>query len=265
MDPRRSPFSPGAGTPPPELAGRDRVREDVAVALHRIAHGRSAQSRILYGLRGVGKTVLLNEIRLSAEVEGIAVVMIEAPENRSLPAALAPALRAALLRMDRLRATGDSVQKALRALAGFIKLKASYGDIEIAMELAPEPGIADSGDLESDLTDLVRSVGEAALAGGTAAALFIDELQYVPEVQLAALITALHRAGQRKLPITLVGAGLPQLLGQMGEAKSYAERLFVFESIGPLDREAAYAAIGDPIHAEGEDIDEAARSHFPGD
>lgn len=258
MDPRRSPFSPGAGTPPPELAGRDRVREDVAVALHRIAHGRSAQSRILYGLRGVGKTVLLNEIRLSAEAEGIAVVMIEAPENRSLPAALAPALRAALLRMDRLRATGDSVQKALRALAGFIKLKASYGDIEIAMELAPEPGIADSGDLESDLTDLVRSVGEAALAGGTAAALFIDELQYVPEVQLAALITALHRAGQRKLPITLVGAGLPQLLGQMGEAKSYAERLFVFESIGPLDREAAYAAIGDPIHAEGEDIDEAA-------
>lgn len=258
MDPRRNPFSPGAGTPPPELAGRDRIREDIAIALHRIAHGRAAQSRILYGLRGVGKTVLLNEIRLSAEAEGMTVIMIEAPENRSLPAALAPALRAALLRMDRLQAAGDGVRRALKALAGFIKLKASYGDIELAMELDPEPGLADSGDLEADLTDLVRSVGEAAKDAGTSAAIFIDELQYVAEAELAALITALHRASQRKLPIALVGAGLPQLLGQMGQAKSYAERLFVFEPIGPLDAGAARAAIQDPIEEEGEAIEGAA-------
>ena len=258
MDPRRNPFSPGAGTPPPELAGRDRIREDLAIALHRIAHGRAAQSRILYGLRGVGKTVLLNEISLSAEAEGMAVVMIEAPENRSLPSALAPPLRAALLRMDRLKAAGDGVQRALRALAGFIKLKASYGDIELGMEIDPEPGLADSGDLEADLTDLIRSVGEAAQDTGTAAAIFIDELQYVPEVELAALITALHRASQRQLPIALVGAGLPQLLGQMGRAKSYAERLFIFEPIGPLDAGAARAAIADPIEAEGEAIEKSA-------
>jgi hypothetical protein len=258
MDPRRNPFSPGAGTPPPELAGRDRVREEVGIALYRIAAGRSAQSRILYGLRGVGKTVLLNEIRLAAEAEGMVVVVIEAPENRSLPAVLAPALRAALLKMNRLRAAGDGVQRALKALAGFIKLKATYADIELAMELDPEPGLADSGDLETDLTDLVRSVGEAAQSAGTAAAIFIDELQYVSEEQLAALITALHRASQRKLPITLVGAGLPQLLGQMGEAKSYAERLFVFEPIGPLDEEAACAAVRDPIQTEGESIEDSA-------
>lgn len=258
MDARRNPFSPGAGTPPPELAGRDRIREDIAIALDRIAAGRAAQSRILYGLRGVGKTVLLNEIRLSAEAMGMTVIMIEAPEGRSLPAVLAPALRAALLRMDRMRAAGDGVQRALRALAGFIKLKASYGDIELAMELEPEPGLADSGDLEADLSDLVRSVGEAAKAAGTAAAIFIDELQYVAEPQLAALITALHRANQRSLPIALVGAGLPQLLGQMGEAKSYAERLFVFEPIGPLDADSARAAIEDPIRKEGEEIEGAA-------
>lgn len=258
MDPRRNPFSPGAGTPPPELAGRDRLREEVAIALHRIAAGRTAQSRILYGLRGVGKTVLLNEIRLEAEAEGIAIIMIEAPENRSLPAVLAPALRAALLRMNRLLAAGDAVQRALKALAGFIRLKASYADIELAMEIDPEPGLADSGDLESDLADLVRSVGEAARAGQTAAAIFIDELQYVAQDQLAALITALHRAGQAKLPVTLVGAGLPQLLGQMGHAKSYAERLFVFEPVGPLDADAAREAIEDPIEAEGESITPAA-------
>lgn len=254
MDPRRNPFSPGAGTPPPELAGRDRVRESVGIALDRIRAGRGAQSVILYGLRGVGKTVLLNEMRIAAEEVGIATVAIEAPEGRSLPAMLAPALRASLLRIDRLRAAGEGVQRALKALAGFIKLKASYADIEIALDLQPEPGLADSGDLESDLADLVRSVGEVAQAQGTAMVLFIDELQYVEEAQLAALITALHRANQRRLPITMVGAGLPQLLGQMGRAKSYAERLFVFEPIGALTRDEAFAAIRDPIAQEEEAI-----------
>jgi len=260
MDPRRNPFSPGAGTPPPELAGRDRVREEIAIALHRIANRRAAQSRILYGLRGVGKTVLLNEIRLAAETEGIFTVTIEAPENRSLPAALAPPLRAALLRMNKFKAAGDGIQRALRALAGFIKLKARYSDIELAMEFEHEPGLADSGDLETDLCDLIRAVGEAALAARTATAIFIDELQYVAEPELAALITALHRSSQHRLPVTLVGAGLPQLLGQMGAAKSYAERLFVFEPIGPLDEEAARAAIRDPIESEDERIEDLALS-----
>lgn len=258
MDPRRNPFAPGAGTPPPELAGRDALRERVAVALDRIKAGRSAQSVILYGLRGVGKTVLLTVMRQDAEAAGMSVIPIEAPENRSLPAVLAPALRSALLKLDRVKGAGEKVRNALAALAGFVKLKASYGDVSITVEHEPEPGVADSGDLEADLTDLVRALGEAAAERNTAAVLFIDELQYVPEEQLAALIVALHAASQLRLPVTLVGAGLPQLLGQMGRAKSYAERLFSFEMIGALDRTAAEAALRHPVEAEGECIEPAA-------
>ncbi len=258
MDPRRNPFAPGAGTPPPELAGRDALRERVAVALDRIRAGRAAQSVILYGLRGVGKTVLLAAMRRDAEAGGITVIGIEAPESRSLPAVLAPALRSALLRLDRLKGAGDKVRRALTALAGFVKLKATYGDLAIAIEHVSEPGLADSGDLEADLTDLIRALGEAAAERGTAAVLFIDELQYVPEEQLAALIVALHAASQNQLPVTLVGAGLPQLLGQMGRAKSYAERLFAFEMIGALDLAAADAALRHPIEEQGESIEPAA-------
>lgn len=258
MDPRRNPFAPGAGTPPPELAGRDALRERVAIALDRIRNHRAAQSVILYGLRGVGKTVLLNEMRLAAEAESIICVTIESPEDRSLPAIIAPALRAALLRMNRIAAAGDGVKRALRALAGFVKLKASFADLAVEVEFDTEPGLADSGDLEEDLAALIAAAGEAARAGQTAIVLFIDELQYVPEAQLAALISALHRAGQAQLPVTMVGAGLPQLLGRMGRAKSYAERLFVFEPIGPLDNGAARDAIRNPIETEGERIDDAA-------
>lgn len=258
MDPRRNPFAPGAGSPPPELAGRHELLEAVSIGLDRIRAGRAAQSVVLYGLRGVGKTVLLNAMRLRAEADGMATVTIEAPEDRSLPALLAPALRAALLRMSRLRAAGRGIQRAMQALAGFIKLKASYGDVELALDLEPIAGLADSGDLETDLADLVETVGETAQEHDTAIVLFVDELQYVPEAQLAALITALHRANQRRLPIALVGAGLPQLLGQMGRAKSYAERLFRFEPVGALDREAAFAALRDPIVEEEESIEAAA-------
>jgi hypothetical protein len=258
MDPRRNPFAPGAGTPPPELAGRDRLIETVSIALDRIQAGRAAQSPILYGLRGVGKTVLLSAMRRNAEASGMTVIAIEAPEQRSLPAVLAPALRTALLRLDRLRGTSVKVQRALSALAGFIKLKAQFGDLFITLEHDSEPGLADSGDLEADLTDLIRALGEAAKDRQTAAVLFVDELQYVPDEQLAALIVALHAANQNQLPVTMVGAGLPQLLGQMGRAKSYAERLFSFEMIGPLDRDAAEAALRNPIEQEGEQITPAA-------
>ncbi len=149
-------------------------------------------------------------------------------------------------------------QRALRALAGFAKLKVKYEDFEVALDLEPEPGLADSGDLDLDLADLMVAVGEAARERESAVVLIVDELQYVAEEQLAALISALHRANQLRLPLTLVGAGLPQLLGQMGRAKSYAERLFEFVSLGPLDGEAAAAAIRLPIEREEERIDEEA-------
>ncbi|ARS28325.1 ATP-binding protein [Sphingomonas sp. KC8] len=258
MDARRNPFAPGAGTRPPELAGRDALLERNAVALDRIRAGRAARPSVLYGLRGVGKTVLLTAMRDAAEGEGIAIVAIEAPENRSLPGILAPALRAALLRLDRMKQASEGVKRALRALAGFAKLKVKYDDLEVGLDFDVEPGLADSGDLEADLADLIVAIGEAAREKGSAVVLVIDELQYVPEEQLAALISALHRASQRQLPVTMIAAGLPQLLGQMGRAKSYAERLFEFVSVGPLDDAAARDAIRLPIEREGEAIDDAA-------
>jgi len=261
LDARLNPYAPGAGTPPPELAGRDEILERAAVALDRIRAGRSARSLVFYGLRGVGKTVLLNRIRLDAETSGIASVRIEAPEERSLPALLAPALRASLYRLRRIDAVKTGLNNAMKALAGFIgALKIKYADIEVGLDLTAEEGLADSGDLETDLSDLIVAIGQAAAERGTAVVLFADELQYVPEDQLAALIMALHSANQAQLPITMVAAGLPQLLGSMGRAKSYAERLFEFISIDRLDGAAARAALCLPAQREGVEFSDDAVS-----
>jgi len=206
----------------------------------------------MVGLRGVGKTVLLDRMRDEAEAAGIHTLRIEAPEGRSLPAIIAPELRKALLRLSRNERASDLARRALRGLAGFAgALKVKYQDIEVGMDFEPEPGLADNGDLELDLQDLLEAAGQAVQEGGTALAIFIDELQYVPEDELAALIMALHRAAQRRLPVVLVGAGLPQLRGRMGRAKSYAERLFDFPDVGPLSPEAARIAIAKPAEDEG--------------
>lgn len=259
MNPIRDPFSPSAGSPPPELAGRDELRESIHIALERARIGRPAKSAMLVGLRGVGKTVLLDRLRMDAESSGIHTVRIEAPEGRSLPALLAPQLRQALLRLSQIAAAKDYAVRGLRALAGFAsKLKVTFGDIEVGMDYEPEPGLADNGDLEHDLQALLEQVGLAAKSARTALAMFIDELQYVPEAQLGALITAIHRTEQRQLPVVLVGAGLPQLRGQMGNAKSYAERLFDFPTIGPLGADAARQAIVKPLADEGVSISDDA-------
>lgn len=259
MDPVRNPFAPGAGAQPPELAGRDELRHDVEIALERIRRGRPAKSVMLVGLRGVGKTVLLDRLRDDAEADGIHTLRVEAPEDRSLPALLAPPLRLALLRLSRTERAREAAVRGLRALAGFVgKLKVTFHDIEVGLDFEPEPGLADNGDLELDLLALIEQAGLAARAAGTALGLFIDELQYVPEPQLAALVTALHRASQRQLPVMLVAAGLPQLRAQLGQAKSYAERMFDFATIGPLPPEAARQAIVRPIEGEGERIDDDA-------
>jgi hypothetical protein len=252
MDPRRNPYAPGAGTPPPELAGRDDLIERAAIALDRIRASRAARSLILHGLRGVGKTVLLNRVETDAEARGFACVKVEAPEDRSLPALLTPVLRVALLRLDRGKRMRANLARAGRALAGFAKaLKVKYRDIEVSTDFEPERGLADSGDLDTDLTDLLAAVGTAAREYRTGVVLFIDELQYVHEDQLAALIRALHSASQRQLPMTMLAAGLPQLIGQMGRAKSYAERLFEFVPIDRLDDQAARAALAVPAEKEG--------------
>lgn len=252
MDPVNNPYAPGAGTPPPELAGRDELRKSVQIALARIREGRPSKSILMVGLRGVGKTVLLDKLREDAESAGMQTIRVEAPENRSLPAILAPQLRQALLRLSRNEHARELAQRALRGLAGFAKaLKVKFQDIEVGLDLDPEPGLADNGDLEHDLQALFEVAGAAARKAGTVLVLFVDELQYVEEVQLASLITALHRTAQRSLPVVLIGAGLPQLPGKMGRAKSYAERLFDFPQIGPLPDPAARLAIVKPAQDQG--------------
>ena len=247
MNPIQNPYTPGAGTPPSELAGRDDLREKVRVCIERLRIGNTAKSVLMVGLRGVGKTVLLDQMRSDAEASGIHTIRLEAPENRSLPALLAPALRVALLRLSQIEAAKALAQKSLRALAGFAKaLKFKFLDIEVGIDLEPEKGLADNGDLEGDLTALFVVVGQAAKAAKTVLVIFIDELQYVKQTEFAALISALHRCAQLKLPLTVVGAGLPQLLSLAGEAKSYAERLFDYPIIDKLDRFAAEDAIRKP-------------------
>ncbi len=206
----------------------------------------------MVGLRGVGKTVLLDRMRDDAIGSGVHTLRAEAPEERSLPAILAPQLRQALLGLSRSGKAKDLAERALRGLAGFAKaMKVKYQDIEVGFDFEPEAGLADNGDLEHDLQALLEVAGAAAQKAESALAMFIDELQYVEEEELAALITALHRTAQRRLPLILVGAGLPQLRGRMGRAKSYAERLFDFPEIGPLGDADARAAIEKPIIAEG--------------
>jgi hypothetical protein len=247
MNPITNPFAPGAGTPPPELAGRDELLKTIHIAIERTRRGFPTKSVLLVGLRGVGKTVLLDRMRDTAEADGIQTLRIEAPENRSLPALLAPQLRLCLLQLSRNKKAKELAQRALRGLAGFAKsLKVKYEDIEVGFDFDPEPGLADNGDLEHDLQALLEVVGAAAKSAGSALVLFVDELQYVKEAELEALIMALHRVSQRQLPVLLVGAGLPQLRGRMGRAKSYAERLFDFPELGPLSPDAAKQAILKP-------------------
>jgi hypothetical protein len=256
MDPIRNPYAPGAGTPPPELAGRDDLREQIRITLERVRIRRPTKSILMVGLRGVGKTVLLDRLRSDAEAAGIQTMSVEAPEARSLPAMLAPQLRQALLKLSRNELARDRARRALRGLAGFAgALKVKYNDIEVGLDFEPEPGLADNGDLEHDLQALFEVVGDAAAQADTVMAIFIDELQYVAQDELAALITALHRSAQRQLPIVLVGAGLPQLPGRFGRAKSYAERLFDFVTIGPLSPEDARLALVAPARREGIEFD----------
>lgn len=259
MDPVENPFAPGAGSQPPELAGRDELRETVRVAIDRVRLGRPAKSVLMVGLRGVGKTVLLDRMRGDSEARGIQTLRVEAPEKRSLPAMLAPEIRLALLQLSRNSRAKELATRALRGLAGFAKaLKVKFGDIEVGMDFDAEPGLADNGDLEHDLKALLEVAGEAAKSAETALVMFIDEMQYVRENELAALITALHRIAQRNHPVALVGAGLPQLRAHMGNAKSYAERLFDFPVVGPLPSPAARTAIEKPIHKLDVNIDEEA-------
>ena len=259
MDAIRNPFSPGAGSPPPELAGRDTILDQARVLLGRVKQGRMEKSLLLTGLRGVGKTVLLNEIERQAFDEGYKTILIEATESKHLPTLLVPHLRKVLFDLDRIKAVGDKVKRGLKVLRSFIgAIKVSYGDIRIGLDVDPEQGTADSGDLEVDIPDLLIAVAEAAEERGVAVAILIDEVQYFSSLELSSLIMAMHKMQQRQLPLVLFGAGLPVLFGLAGESKSYAERLFSFPSIGPLSRSHAIKALQEPVKEAGESFEQSA-------
>jgi len=250
MDPLRNPFSPGAGSPPPELVGRDPILEQTRILLGRTKLKRSEKSILLTGLRGVGKTVLLNEIERLAKAEGYRTILIEALEDKPLGPLIAPHLRTLLFDLDRMAGAGDKAKRGLRVLRSFIgALKVSVGDVTFGLDIDPQEGTADSGDLEIDLPSLFVAVAEAAEERKSAIAILIDELQYFTTKELGALIMAMHRIQQLQLPLVLLGAGLPILPGLAGQAKSYAERLFGFPEVGALSEEDAIKALRDPALA----------------
>lgn len=257
MDPYKNPFAPGAGSRPPELAGRQEILVAARISCGRAISGRSARSIMLLGLRGTGKTVLLNEIGRIAENEGMLVSKVEAPEGESLPKLLYPELRKVMRSLSSIEAAKQIATRGLSGLRNF----ASIFKIEVAgvgLGVEPEPGLADSGDLQYDLPDLFVMIGRAAREAKRGWILLIDEVQYLSEADLSALIVSIHRMSQEGLPVVMVGAGLPQVARLAGEAKSYAERLFNYPDVGALDAEAAAHAVKKPILDEGASIEDSA-------
>ena len=250
MDRRNNPYAPGAGLQPPELAGRDRLIDDVTIDMDRVLRRRPTKGLILLGLRGVGKTVLLNRLRAFADDKGFETAKIEAPEGGALPDLLAPELRRILYSLDLRQAGGRQLRRAVNVLRGFADaFKLKIGDIEFSVDMAPGEG--DSGNLEQDLPPLLIAVAEAAAERRSAVGLFLDEIQYLSSVELAAVVVACHEIAQRNLPLLFIGAGLPQVAALAGKAKSYAERLFDYPEVGALDSDAARAAIAIPAQKEG--------------
>ncbi len=251
-----NPFSPGAGSPPPELVGREDVLRQSSILLARTLKGRAEKSMLLTGLRGVGKTVLLNRIDQICEDEGYHTILVESHEGKSLPSLLAPHLRSLLIKLDRIEGTKDKIRRGFSVLKSFVgSIKLTVDDVPIGLDIEPERGTADSGDIEIDLPDLLTVLAEVAKERKTAIAILIDEIQYFSESELSALIMGMHKMQQRQLPLVLIGAGLPILPRLAGESKSYAERLFNFPLIGPLSKADASTAIREPIISENACID----------
>jgi hypothetical protein len=249
VDPVRNPYNPGAGTRPPALVGRDGEITAMDVALQRMLRGSNGRSQMLTGLRGVGKTVLLNEFEDVASGRGFFHEHIEVSEDGALAPLLASALRRVLLAMDAKKRIGDAARRAMGVLKAF-SLKIPNGP-ELSIDVDAVLGPADSGDLATDLAGLFVELGEVARAHDTGVMLTIDELHYVDSLTVTALIVGLHRASQLTLPITIAGAGLPTLVRVTGDAKTYAERMFTFPQIGSLTREQAIEALQAPALDEG--------------
>jgi len=249
MDPVRNPYSPGAGTPPPALVGREAQISEFNIALNRLNQGRPAKSILMHGLRGVGKTVLLSEFVNIAEDLGWAVQTIEASDNMDFPSVIGDAARKAGLSVSASRRMGDRFERVMGAIKSFSVTWDVHGGG--SLEVKPFMGLGDSGDLETDLSDIMVELGRLAQDRKKGILFAIDELQYLSSNDLSALIQAFHKVSQKQVPVMIVAAGLPTLLGILGEARSYAERLFSFTAIGNLTVEDASDAITKPALDEG--------------
>ncbi|MDR2260531.1 MAG: ATP-binding protein [Azoarcus sp.] len=252
MNPIDNPFAPGAGSPPPELVGRDSVLEQAHILLARIKRKRPERSIIINGLRGVGKTVLAGEINRMALAEGYQTVFVEASEEKALASLICHPLRQLLFELDRLARVGNKVKRALAVLRSFIgSLKISAGDISIGLDIEPAMGTADSGDIEVDIPALFVAIAEAAEEHNTAVAIIIDEIQYLASKELGAIIMAMHQMQQRQLPLVLIATGLPTLPGLAGKSKTYSERLFSFPNVGALSEDEVCRALQEPVREAG--------------
>src|ERR1700680_396365 len=259
MDPIKNPFSPGAGSLPPALVGRDSTLEQARILLGRVKQKKPEKSMLLTGLRGVGKTVLLNEIERLAKANKYRTLGIEAHEDKPLGSLIAPGLRALLYELNRMAGAVDKVKRGLAVLRSFIgAFKVTVDGVSVGLDIEPEKGVADSGDLEIDLPNLFVAIGEAAEDRKSAVGIFMDEIQYLRQKELGALIMAMHKVQQQQLPLVLLAAGLPVLPGLAGESKSYAERLFSFPDIGALSAQDTAKALQDPAEAAGVHFDPAA-------
>jgi hypothetical protein len=252
MDPITNPYTPNAGSRPPELAGREAEIEQFGTLVGRLKRGATEQSIVVRGLRGVGKTVLLNAFEDQAESEGFLTFYHELTPETSLVREIA---RDAERALSRLRLSTRIASRLRDALAHLRTISFTAPD---GFEMTVNIQDSDEGTITADLSDLLLQVGETARERGTGIAVFLDELQFVREVEYRALISALHRVTQKELPITVAAAALPQIPSLTGEARSYAERLFTFPMIAGLDESAAAMALVEPARRQGVEYSEAA-------
>ncbi len=252
MDPLTNPYTPGAGFPPPELAGREQILANAELAIKRNAIGRPTRSVMFIGLRGVGKTVLLKEIQNIATNENTITSFFEINSKFPLAKEIIRVLQSTLLSLDRTNGVRKTVKRGLRVLKSFVSsVKIKYSDVELSVDIDKEPGIADSGNLAVDMTDVFLAVGEAAKECGSSLVIFIDEIQKIEVIDFEALISAIHQINQNILPIMVIGAGLPNTLKKSAEIKSYVERLFEFPEIGSLSCNDAKLALTRPAKKAG--------------
>jgi hypothetical protein len=261
VDPRENPYSPGAGVRPAELAGRSSDIEAFDVVLVRATAGRPAQSMVFYGLRGVGKTVLLNELHAMAEQRGWVTAKVEGdqgPDRTSFRRQVAGALNTSLRHVQGRGGLGERVKTALGTFHSFAVTASPDGTLSIGVTVEPAKGRADTGAIQVDLTDLAVDLGAAAAELGVGAMVFIDEMQHLEGVELAAVCQACHETSQRNLPFFVVGAGLPNLPGLLAVAKSYSERLYQYIQVDRLNRDDALSALVVPAEVAGVEWEPAA-------